>query len=71
MGPEGAARPIDYLGDDPEPTVRPPSRIANRRPWSMAIGWISSTSISAFSPGATNSRPSGSLTTPVTSVVRK
>src|SRR5436190_9220578 len=22
----------------PEPTVRPPSRIANRRPWSMAIG---------------------------------
>src|SRR5919198_890450 len=55
----------------PDPTVRPPSRMANRRPWSMAIGWISSTSISAFSPGATNSRPSGSLTTPVTSVVRK
>src|ERR1019366_8417591 len=24
----------------PEPTVRPPSRMAKRRPWSMAIGWI-------------------------------
>src|SRR4051812_22301737 len=23
----------------PEPTVRPPSRMAKRRPWSMAIGW--------------------------------
>ena len=22
----------------PEPTVRPPSRMAKRRPWSMAIG---------------------------------
>ena len=55
----------------PEPTVRPPSRIANRRPWSMAIGWISSISIWTLSPGMTISVPSGSFATPVTSVVRK
>jgi hypothetical protein len=55
----------------PEPTVRPPSRIANRRPWSMAIGWISSIDISTLSPGITISVPSGRLATPVTSVVRK
>src|SRR6516164_7430840 len=54
-----------------EPTVRPPSRIANRNPWSMAIGWISSISIWTLSPGMTISVPSGSLATPVTSVVRK
>src|SRR6185503_16680679 len=29
----------------PAPTVRPPSRMAKRRPSSMAIGWISSISI--------------------------
>ena len=55
----------------PEPTVRPPSRIANRRPWSMAIGLISSIVISTLSPGITISVPSGRLATPVTSVVRK
>jgi hypothetical protein len=55
----------------PAPTVRPPSRMANLRPSSMAIGWISSTAISVLSPGMTISVPSGSLTTPVTSVVRK
>ena len=55
----------------PAPTVRPPSRIAKRRPSSMAIGWMSSTDISVVSPGMTISVPSGSLTTPVTSVVRK
>ncbi len=55
----------------PDPTVRPPSRMANRRPWSMAIGWISSISIWTLSPGMTISTPSGSLATPVTSVVRK
>ena len=55
----------------PAPTVRPPSRIANRRPSSMAIGWISSTDISVLSPGMTISVPSGRVTTPVTSVVRK
>ena len=28
------------LATTPAPTVRPPSRIAKRRPWSMAMGWI-------------------------------
>src|SRR5579875_1471477 len=55
----------------PEPTVRPPSRIAKRRPWSMAIGWMSSISMVTLSPGMTISVPSGRLATPVTSVVRK
>ncbi len=55
----------------PAPTVRPPSRIAKRSPSSMAIGWISSTVISVLSPGMTISLPSGRVTTPVTSVVRK
>src|SRR5438309_740771 len=55
----------------PAPTVRPPSRMAKRRPSSMAIGWISSTVISVLSPGMTISVPAGSVTTPVTSVVRK
>lgn len=55
----------------PEPTVRPPSRIAKPRPSSMAMGWISSTLISVLSPGMTISVPSGSVMTPVTSVVRK
>ena len=30
----------------PDPTVRPPSRIAKVRPWLIAIGWISSIVIS-------------------------
>src|SRR3954468_3829280 len=55
----------------PEPTVRPPSRMAKRSPASMAMGWISSTSIWMLSPGMTISVPSGRLATPVTSVVRK
>src|ERR687895_210937 len=55
----------------PEPTVRPPSRTAKRRPSSMAIGWISSTVICVLSPGLTISCPSGSVISPVTSVVRK
>ena len=55
----------------PEPTVRPPSRIAKPRPGSMAIGWMSSTVISVVSPGMTMSVPSGRVMTPVTSVVRK
>ena len=55
----------------PAPTVRPPSRMAKRRRSSMAIGTISSTSIVTLSPGITISVPSGSVTTPVTSVVRK
>ena len=37
----------------------------------MAIGWISATVIVVLSPGMTISVPSGRVTTPVTSVVRK
>ena len=55
----------------PAPTVRPPSRMANCRPSSMAIGWISDTLIEVLSPGMTISVPLGRVTTPVTSVVRK
>ena len=55
----------------PEPTVRPPSRIAKRSPSSMAIGAINLTSIVTLSPGITISVPSGRITSPVTSVVRK
>ena len=55
----------------PDPTVRPPSRIAKVRPWLIAIGWISSIVISTLSPGMHISVPSGSSQTPVTSVVRK
>jgi len=55
----------------PAPTVRPPSRIAKRSSFSMAISLISSTSTEMLSPGITISTPSGSLMEPVTSVVRK
>src|SRR5207249_2084666 len=55
----------------PAPTVLPPSRIAKRSPFSIAIGVINSTSILTLSPGITISTPSGRFTTPVTSVVRK
>ena len=55
----------------PAPTVWPPSRIAKRRPCSIAIGQISWTVIVMLSPGITISTPSGSLMLPVTSVVRK
>ncbi len=55
----------------PAPTVRPPSRIAKRRPFSMATGVISSISSVTLSPGITISTPSGNFATPVTSVVRK
>ena len=55
----------------PEPTVRPPSRIANVRPCSIAIGWISSIVISTLSPGMHISVPSGREITPVISVVLK
>ena len=55
----------------PDPTVRPPSRIANVRPWLIAIGWMSSIVISTLSPGMHISTPSGSSQTPVTSVVLK
>ena len=55
----------------PDPTVRPPSRIAKVRPCSIATGWISSMVISTLSPGMHISVPAGSSQTPVTSVVRK
>src|SRR5579862_8769514 len=55
----------------PAPTVRPPSRIAKRRPLSMAMGVISSISSCTLSPGITISMPAGNCATPVTSVVRK
>src|SRR5436190_4655416 len=55
----------------PAPTVRPPSRIAKRKPFSMAIGAINSISICTLSPGITISTPCGRCATPVTSVVRK
>src|SRR5512145_505576 len=55
----------------PAPTVRPPSRMAKRSFSSIAIGVISSTVTATLSPGITISVPSGSATTPVTSVVRK
>src|SRR5262245_43631871 len=55
----------------PAPTVLPPSRMAKRKPSSMAIGAISSTSIVTLSPGITISVPCGRITCPVTSVVRK
>ena len=54
----------------PAPTVRPPSRIANRSPSSIATGVINSTVIWMLSPGITISVPSGSPIDPVTSVVR-
>src|SRR5216110_2688713 len=53
----------------PAPTVRPPSRIANRKPFSSATGAISSAVIDVLSPGITISTPSGSCRFPVTSVV--
>src|SRR5687768_4534777 len=55
----------------PAPTVRPPSRMANRSPSSIAIGMIRSIVIWMLSPGITISTPAGSSTVPVTSVVRK
>ena len=55
----------------PDPTVRPPSRIANVRPWLIAIGWMSSIVISTLSPGMHISVPSGRVITPVISVVLK
>src|SRR5712691_4493232 len=55
----------------PAPTVLPPSRIANFSPSSIAIGVIRVISMVILSPGMTISVPSGNLTTPVTSVVRK
>src|SRR5690349_23033249 len=59
------------LATTPAPTVLPPSRMAKRRPCSMAIGVMRVTTIFTLSPGITISVPLGSSTAPVTSVVRK
>src|SRR4051812_16503493 len=59
------------LATTPAPTVLPPSRMAKRRPSSMAIGAISLTVIVTLSPGMTISLSLGSSIAPVTSVVRK
>jgi len=56
---------------NPEPTVRPPSRIAKRLPSSIAIGLPNSTSSETLSPGIHISAPPMRLVAPVTSVVRK
>jgi hypothetical protein len=55
----------------PAPTVLPPSLMANRNSFSIAIGAIRSTVRFMLSPGITISTPSGSWATPVTSVVLK
>ena len=65
---------LDYLitlVTVPAPTVRPPSRIANLEPSSIAIGETSSTIIWMLSPGIHISTPAGRFRVPVTSVVRK
>ena len=62
---------LTIFATPPEPTVRPPSRMAKRSFSSIAIGTINYTSIETLSPGITISVPSGSCTIPVTSVVRK
>ncbi len=55
----------------PAPTVCPPSRMAKRKPFSIATGVISSITSCTLSPGITISVPPGNSATPVTSVVRK
>ena len=52
-------RYLRILVTRPAPTVRPPSRMANRRPSSIAIGSINSTVIAVLSPGMHISVPSG------------
>src|SRR5258708_27921823 len=53
----------------PAPTVCPPSRIANRNPFSIATGVISSITRLTLSPGITISVPPGNSAIPVTSVL--
>src|SRR5256714_1161646 len=48
----------------PAPTVRPPSRIANRSSFSIATGWISSIAIVTLSPRITISTPPARVPTP-------
>src|SRR5690606_21147089 len=67
----GVSGHLMIFATTPAPTVRPPSRIAKRRPSSIAIGLISAATVFTLSPGITISVPSGSVTAPVMSVVRK
>src|SRR5574344_778258 len=55
----------------PDPTVLPPSRIANLNPFSIAIGVINSISIVMLSRGITISVPVGNSIITVTYVVLK
>src|SRR2546428_6426585 len=54
----------------PAPTVRPPSRIANRNSFSIATGVIRSIVIVTLSPGITISTPARNPTTPATPLLR-
>src|SRR5437867_392599 len=54
----------------PAPTVRPPSRIANRNSFSIATGVIRSIVIVTLSPGITISPPAAHVTTPPTPALR-
>ena len=55
----------------PAPMVRPPSRMAKRWAFSIAMGAMRLITMLILSPGMTISTPSGRSQTPVTSVVRK
>ena len=55
----------------PAPTVRPPSRMAKRSPFSMAMGLMSWIVSEVLSPGMTISAPADNSAVPVMSVVRK
>jgi len=68
IGPEADYSMI--LVTTPDPTVLPPSRIANRTPSSIATVFCSSTMTRTLSPGMHISAPTNSAD-PVTSVVRK
>jgi len=73
--PPAGLLPVRYsmiLVTTPAPTVRPPSRMAKRRPSSIAIGEIKLDQHAVhIVAGMTMSVPAGSDVTPVTSVVRK
>src|ERR1035437_101517 len=54
----------------PAPTVRPPSRIAKRKPLSMATGGINSTGNPTLPPARPSSNSFLNISTPVTTVLR-
>jgi len=55
----------------PAPIVLPPSRIANRSPFSTAVGLFKTIETARLSPGITISTPLGRLMTQVMSAVLK